>query len=921
MFSIKSGVYFYKPSHYNQEENKITIKIGHSKDIKNRFKEMSTFLRKEDHPIKNLNCILHSPSNTFFGTRILESIAHNYFSLNRECKQREFFTFNKDIDMEGLLNFYKLKNIEDITVYKNLSEVPYTEISKEQKITSEMFSEKSYLPRINQLPIIEKLCKHFRENDIGCLFLPPGIGKTYISGFFIKEEQIKNVLALTPEIMICEEWWKMFSRIEYNENIFILNSHAENITKDHEKIKQIKNKIVISTYQTFQKHQELFEKEYSLIIYDESHHLATSEQYQKSLELKGKKLFLTATPKIVHKNSDTEEYEEFSCRNEDTYGKVIEEINLHDAIEKRVLCDYRLLFYREDKIIFQESKHDNDIEEDTKELEKNSEEEFDITNCNKHINMLTEIWGRKRIVVFYNRCETAKKAYETLDVDKSKKFYLDGNFSRKSRIEIFKNFQSETDDTRILFNVNTVREGVSLPCIDCILLMDTKTSSIALTQILGRGLRIYNGKTETIMCIPERCLEVWDTVRESIYNDIGKEKFRSEVLKRMIIENVEKQHILNVKENWETNLTMTEVGKNIWDFTFNFWLNYENNEGEITEGMIHKGMKGVWFSNQKQRFKGKRKGLTDHQKEKLLQLKYWRDWLETKDKIKHTWEENLNILLIHVKNGGGITKREIPSGISWLNTQKGRFKGNLRGVLPLTEIQKKKLSRLKYWRDWLATDKEAIWKETVHLWIEYEENEGKITKKTKYKNISGSWFSTQKINFKKEELKDYQKEDLLQLKYWRDWLKTLSKGSTKDIWEKHISNCFDAEKNEINIVTGTVYKGDRIGSWLDKQKQKYKKEKLKDYQKKKLLQLKFWKQWIGEESDNNELLWIEKYKYALDYEKKEGIIIERTEYIGSWFAYQKQRYTKSRKGGMTEERQKKLLELKCWRNFMSQLEK
>ena len=109
MLRRKAGVYFYNPPYYNQEENKKTYKIGHSGDIINRFRPLSTFLRKEDNPINFLDYIIYSPTNTLSGTRLLECITHNYFSVYRECKQREFFTFYKDIDMEGLLEFFRLK--------------------------------------------------------------------------------------------------------------------------------------------------------------------------------------------------------------------------------------------------------------------------------------------------------------------------------------------------------------------------------------------------------------------------------------------------------------------------------------------------------------------------------------------------------------------------------------------------------------------------------------------------------------------------------------------------------------------------------------------------------------------------------------------------------------------------------------------
>ena len=204
----KGGVYAIKPPLENKYEhpNFTTLRIGHSRDmINNRFKKYNSIIQDDENMVENnINFILHSEINAFNGTKILESIVHWFFKKYRTDKKKEFFRFEKDFDIDN--HFDKLniefikRNIEDVKIFRNIIDVPYTKIPENySRLVENKEEQYELIPRHYQVEIIDKVIKHYQKNDKGGIYLPPGYGKTYITIMSLQKLNIKKQIGYSVQ--------------------------------------------------------------------------------------------------------------------------------------------------------------------------------------------------------------------------------------------------------------------------------------------------------------------------------------------------------------------------------------------------------------------------------------------------------------------------------------------------------------------------------------------------------------------------------------------------------------------------------------------------------------------------------------------------------------------------------------------------
>jgi len=552
---MKGGVYVLWKEIDNIEDPSFTIvKIGRSKNIAHRFKSANTFVYHDEHKtkIEHIVCIIHSPSNACHGTSILEGLVHNYYERYRKPRT-EYFKFPGKFDVgsdHSLLEFLKSKNLTDVSIYRNILDVPDSIPThpNEFNMPTSYPHPSTFQPRDSQLKTLEKMNTYFSSHDKGCLFMPPGMGKTYLAGFYILQNpQLKRIIIFVPQLLIATEFKTMFQNLQCQKKIITLSSQHDDIKSSHPYFPECAEFILITTYQTFSKHQPLFPSVYDFIVYDEAHHLPEACEYQKSLNIRGSKLFMTATPKIInidHKSPNIDGIREFSLDNVELYGHVIDSMTLHSAIDQGSLCDYRLIIHQD--------REPSDALATTQ-----------LRDCVEPIIQLCQIYNRKRIVVFYNTRERANQSKERFHAftqglnTQYQSFYIDGEMTQSQKESILSEFTGTTNLTNetchVIFNVNVLSEGVSLPCVDSVLLMDPKSSPILLTQICGRAMRTYPGKEEAVFCIPSNCVDTLNVLIQYIFYDItktlSKRSIETEITKRLITHgtsNVDETHLKNI---------------------------------------------------------------------------------------------------------------------------------------------------------------------------------------------------------------------------------------------------------------------------------------------------------------------------------------------------------------------------------------
>ena len=908
----KGGVYAVRIPQYRDRfpQNKI-LKIGHSTNIEHRFSSADTFALPEDSLIHHIETVVHSPTNAASGTHILESLIHHYYKQYRMSQDREFFKFDLPFAIgPELVEYLKTKNIQDVTLYSSLADVPKTVldpsyVENQTDMASNAMTD-LYIPRLCQLPILKALLTHFQTYDKGGLYLPPGIGKTYLVGFLLNRMlNLSRVLILTPQIMIGDEFRKMLGHLGTgSRQLICVSSEDRNIEDLQPTLATLPRYVLISTYQTYCQKAQYFESQYDLIVFDEAHHLATSPTYQSALQLKGKKLFLTATPKIIHSDLETDEVVTYSLDNEEVYGPPIYSLTLTDAIQQGILCDYRLLIYQEEVVptVMMETEQDSEDGDDSDDNDSESGSDDssddilrsvqsdamvrDPTVCEPHIRMLVDLYGRKRILVFYNKCSDASDACQRLTqmMPHVKSFYVDGSLSKTQRQSIFEKFEQDDPAPKVLFNVNIVSEGVSLPCVDCILLMATKTSIIALIQLIGRALRLYNGKTEAIVCIPSRCSSTIDVCLESIWVDAAKSRTnpRTSIESIILVESVDVEDIQRFVKFKVTAIEVSRAGGS-WEYNWKLCREWEslNPNRTIKWKTSHSGSKiGSWINTQKQSWKktqilenpqstpeekSKAKKITGtlspDRQTRLKSLFTWNQWMnedpwETTFQLCQQWEslnphQSIPQRTSHAgfKIGSWIDKQkedwkrtQILSNPDSTPEEKSNAQKGERRITRRTTLSHERQTRLNglfTWRQWL--NGEDPWEKTFQLCQQWESdhpNQSILRNTSQDGSKIGSWISNQKQLWKKTQILENPdstlKEKANSLKMrgtlspehqsMLNGLFTWNQWMNEDPWETAFQLCQQWESDHLNqsILHNTSQDGSKIGSWISNQKQSWK---------------------------------------------------------------------------------------------------
>ena len=229
--------------------------------------------------------------------------------------------------------------------------------------------------------------------------------------------------------------------------------------------------------------------------------------------------------------------------------------------------------------------------------------------------------------------------------------------------------------------------------------------------------------------------------------------------------------------------------------------------------------------------------------------------------------------------------KEINLG-NWLHKQKYYYQ---KEILP-----KERKEKLLYLNSNIFDnfDNDKIWNDRYELLKEFINEFNRFPKKDQiYKNIKlGSWFSTQKILYKKKYLTidRIQKLNLLNIKIRLSW------NDKYELLKEFIN------KNNRLPKSAEIYENEQIGYWIGTQKGLYKQGKLSEekVQKLKCLGIKF----------NSRLSWNDKYELLKEFiNKNNRLPIKNTIYkdikLGDWLHTQKDLY---RQGKLSEEKVKKL---------------
>ena len=313
-------------------------------------------------------------------------------------------------------------------------------------------------------------CLAAMENQIPGSYLihvATGLGKTFIFTQYIKK--FKN--------------WKFLVLAHREELVFQLEKYIEEpIGYEKAKLFSDGERIISASIQTISKDTRLYKfppDYFDVVIVDEAHVYA-SETFRKPLEyLKPKYMFgFTATPRRAD-----------GIRLDDLFEKIIFKMDIIAGIKngflspltcKRVEIDYDLRGI---------PKRMGDFA--VKQLEEQ-------VNISTHHQAIYEAYNRYHVRQTMIFCVTVKHAQDLCQYFKNQGVSADYIVGEtKNRSEILSDFES--GKIKVLTSVDVLTTGVDIPCIETLIMARPTFSQTLYIQMVGRGIRLYEGKKSCIL--------------------------------------------------------------------------------------------------------------------------------------------------------------------------------------------------------------------------------------------------------------------------------------------------------------------------------------------------------------------------------------------------------------------------------------
>ena len=114
----------------------------------------------------------------------------------------------------------------------------------------------------------------------------------------------------------------------------------------------------------------------------------------------------------------------------------------------------------------------------------------------------------KKVLTYHNTVQTSIRFKKTLyyifkqyDIQ-GYVYHMCGTTNMNTRKKILDEFQEGKSDVSIICSSRVLSEGIDIPCVDTVVFVDPRTSTIDVTQCCGRGMRLYGEQTTCDIIIP-----------------------------------------------------------------------------------------------------------------------------------------------------------------------------------------------------------------------------------------------------------------------------------------------------------------------------------------------------------------------------------------------------------------------------------
>lgn len=416
-------------------------------------------------------------------------------------------------------------------------------------------------PRAHQLEAISAVKEGFKDTDRGQLIMACGTGKTFTTLWIKEALEAESTLILLPSLGLLsqtrQEWTRAANKpfevlcvcsddsVGKRGDDEIYESVAQlpfPVTSDPQRIQAFlelqKPKVVFSTYQSSPLVAEAQAAntgiEFDLIVADEAHRCAgvVGDGFSSVLNgqrLKGRKrLFATATPRTYSKQiksaAQGRGIEVVGMDDEAVFGKPLYTLSFGEAIERKLLTDYRVVIVGVDDAMLASWIENREI------VRTQTGIQTDAKSLAAAVGLLKAIkdYDLHRLISFHSRVKGAGSFAEEIHevqnwlpqevrlAGKLNSDYVSGAMPTDKRRQKLSQLKSVADgEVALLSNARCLSEGVDVPSLDGVAFIDPKNSQIDIIQAVGRAIRLSTNKTAGTIVLPV-FIEKGDTAEEAI---------------------------------------------------------------------------------------------------------------------------------------------------------------------------------------------------------------------------------------------------------------------------------------------------------------------------------------------------------------------------------------------------------------------
>jgi superfamily II DNA or RNA helicase len=365
----------------------------------------------------------------------------------------------------------------------------------------------------------------------GRMIMPCGTGKSLAAFWIAQALKAKTIAIAVPNLGLVAQGVRMWTQellalgqkpdwlcvcsddSDFNNDEFIRTVYDTGLPAltDPKKIakklrESSKLKIVFTTYQSSDRLAEAARRarmKFDLVIFDEAHRTAglRSKTFATLLhdrELKARRrLFMTATERTIMNGED----DVFSMDdNEEDYGKRFFGMSFKEAIEQKLICDYKILTVSVTEPEIRKLIAKNRLLNLSRKLD---EAEARRVATGIAVKRAVKKYGIRRGFTFCATILGSKRFREQQDIlaPNMANFHVSSEMSALERDNALDEFGASKKPA-MMSNARCLSEGIDVPEVDCVVFADPKQSRVDIVQSTGRAMRRAKGKKFGYIMVP-----------------------------------------------------------------------------------------------------------------------------------------------------------------------------------------------------------------------------------------------------------------------------------------------------------------------------------------------------------------------------------------------------------------------------------